>query len=126
MDRAWRLANLLADAGVAAESVVGLCLERGHDMVASMLAVWLAGGAYLPLDPSYPPARLTFMLADSRAAVLVTTSGIADELPAGRLRTLVLDDPAATTTTTATAATTTTTTAAAAAAKPAAGARPAV
>ena len=52
---------------------MGLCLERGVDMVVAMLAVWKAGGAYLPLDPGYPAGRLAFMLADSRAGVLVGT-----------------------------------------------------
>ena len=50
---------------------MGLCLERGADMVVAMLAVWQAGGAYLPLDPEYPAERLAFMLADSGAGVLV-------------------------------------------------------
>jgi len=73
---------------------VGLCLQRGPEMIAAVLAVWQAGAAYLPLDPDYPPARLAFMLADSRAAVLVGTSAVIDELPAGRIRAIAVDDPA--------------------------------
>ena len=69
---------------------MGLCLGRGADMVTGVLATWLAGAAYLPLDPAYPAARLAFMLADSRARLLVTdrcrAAGRAGAGPAGRGR----------------------------------------
>jgi amino acid adenylation domain-containing protein len=94
LDQAGRLAGVLREAGVGPESVVGLCLDRRPQMITAILAVWLAGGAYLPLDPTYPAARVAHMLTDSRAAVLVTTGDIADDLPVGRLRTIVLDEQA--------------------------------
>jgi len=93
-ERAGRFAGMLRAAGAGPESVVGLCLPRGIDMVVAVLGAWRAGAAYLPLDPGYPVERLTFMLRDSRASVLVSTTELADELPAGRLRVLCLDDPA--------------------------------
>ena len=75
------------------ETVVGLCLPRGADMVTTVLAVWLAGAAYLPLDPDYPPERLAYMLADSRVAVLVGTVELTEDLPLRRVQVVALDDP---------------------------------
>ncbi|MFJ4243824.1 amino acid adenylation domain-containing protein, partial [Streptomyces iakyrus] len=92
MGRANRLAHYLRSVGVGSESVVALCLPRGIDMIVAIVGVWQAGGAYLPLDPEYPVDRLGFMLRDSRATVLVGTEDLVDELPVGRLRTVVVDD----------------------------------
>jgi amino acid adenylation domain-containing protein len=95
--RAGRLARFLRGLGVGPETVVGLYLPRGVDAVVAALGVWLAGGAYLPLDPDYPVDRLMFMLTDSRASVVLGTGDLLDDLPAGRARTVALDDPAVTT-----------------------------
>jgi amino acid adenylation domain-containing protein len=92
--RANRLARLLVGLGVGPESVVGLCLERGIDAVVAMVAVWKAGGAYLPVDTGFPVDRVAFLLADARVAVLVGTSDVLDDLPAGRVPVVALDDPA--------------------------------
>ncbi|MFG2169734.1 amino acid adenylation domain-containing protein, partial [Micromonospora chersina] len=89
-----RLARHLRGLGIGAETVVGLCLNRGPELITAMLAVWKAGAAYLPLDPAYPTDRLAYMLTDSRAALLISTGEILDDLPAGRIRTLTIDDPA--------------------------------
>jgi amino acid adenylation domain-containing protein/FkbM family methyltransferase len=98
--RAGALAGRLRGAGAGPEQVVGLCLDRGVEMVAAMVAVWKAGAAYLPLDPGYPAGRLAFMLADSRAALLVSRRqmGVAGELAAWELPAagvVWLDDPVA-------------------------------
>ena len=82
VERAVRVGGLLRAAGAGPESVVGLCLDRGPEMVTAMLGTWLAGAAYLPLDPAYPEQRLAFMLADSQAAVVVTRGGLPAGLPA--------------------------------------------
>ncbi len=70
--RANRLARELRTLGVAAEQLVGVMADRSMETVVALLAILKAGGAYLPLDPAYPEERLRFMLADSRAAVLLT------------------------------------------------------
>ncbi|MEU0032364.1 amino acid adenylation domain-containing protein, partial [Streptomyces sp. NPDC006335] len=91
-ERAGRLANRLRALGVGAESVIGLCLERGLDTVVAILAVWKTGAAYLPLDPDYPAERLAFVLADSGVRVLVGHRAVAGGLPAETR--IWLDDPA--------------------------------
>src|SRR5579863_4459657 len=91
--RAGRLAGFLAAQGAGPETVVGLCLGRGAELVTAIVGVWLAGAAYLPLDPAYPAARLGFMLAASRAAMVVGTGDVVGGLPAGRVRVIEIDDP---------------------------------
>jgi len=86
-----RLARHLAASGVGCGSVVGLYLERSLEAVVAMLAVLKAGGAYLPLDPSYPPERLAFMAEDAGAALLVTRGGRGEELAAGGAKIVDLD-----------------------------------
>ncbi|HYW07096.1 MAG TPA: condensation domain-containing protein, partial [Longimicrobium sp.] len=69
--RAEQLAARLAGRGVGTESVVGLCAERSLEMVIALLGILKSGGAYLPLDPENPAARLQYMLSHSGAHVLV-------------------------------------------------------
>ncbi|MGW0885871.1 amino acid adenylation domain-containing protein [Streptomyces sp. NPDC002671] len=90
--RANRLAHYLVDQGVGAESLVGLCLGRGPEMIAAILAVWKAGAAYLPIDPGQPADRVAYLITDSRAALTLTTEEILDDLPAGK-RLVALDSP---------------------------------
>ncbi|WP_344447001.1 condensation domain-containing protein, partial [Kitasatospora nipponensis] len=91
-ERANRLANCLVAQGVGPESVVGLALPRGAEMITGILAVWKAGAGYLPVDPAQPADRTGFMLADSRVAVLVGTREVLAALPFGELPALALDD----------------------------------
>jgi amino acid adenylation domain-containing protein len=82
LDRqANRLAHLLRDRGIGPESVVGVCLGRSPAMLIALLATWKAGGAYVPLDPAYPEDRLSYMLRDSRASLLLTEERIARGMP---------------------------------------------
>ncbi|MFC6017988.1 amino acid adenylation domain-containing protein [Plantactinospora solaniradicis] len=92
-ERAGRLAGYLRSQGVGPESVVALCLPRGVEMVTAILAVWQAGGAYLPVDVKLPVERLAFMLADSRAMLVVGTGDVLDDLPVGQAPMVAVDDP---------------------------------
>ncbi|WP_220386635.1 amino acid adenylation domain-containing protein [Frankia sp. ArI3] len=93
--RANRLAHRLERLGVGRDTLVGICLERSTEMVVAMLAVLKAGGAYVPLDLTFPPDRLTFMVADSRLPVLVTRRRVlaeANELGTAEAQVLCLDE----------------------------------
>ncbi|MFC0063317.1 amino acid adenylation domain-containing protein [Umezawaea endophytica] len=90
-----RIARLLADRGVGAESVVGIAVPKSIEMVATILGVLKLGAAYLPLDLSHPADRIAFMLEDSAAVLLVGTSDEAARVPSvDGLPRVLLDDPA--------------------------------
>jgi len=89
--RANKLAHHLRKLGVDSEVLVGVFLERSLEMVVGLLGILKAGAAYLPLDPSYPPERLSFMLDDAALSVLVTQQELADKLPAHWCYTICLD-----------------------------------
>ncbi|HEV2761978.1 MAG TPA: AMP-binding protein, partial [Pyrinomonadaceae bacterium] len=90
-ERANRLARHLRSLGVGPESRVALCLGRSAEMVVALLSVLKAGGAYLPLDPAYPRERLSFMLADGGAEVLLTQSSLSASLPEHSAAVFLLD-----------------------------------
>ena len=79
--RANALAHHLIGLGVGPESLVGIALERSMEMVVALLGVLKAGGAYLPLDPDYPQARLAHMLADACPTVVLTSGALRARLP---------------------------------------------
>jgi amino acid adenylation domain-containing protein len=79
--RANQLAHLLRERGVVPETIVGLCVERSLEMVVGLLGILKAGGVYLPLDPSYPAARLEFMLEDARPLCVITAGAAVDVVP---------------------------------------------
>ncbi|MES2936878.1 MAG: amino acid adenylation domain-containing protein [Pseudomonadota bacterium] len=79
--RANRLARQLRAQGVAPDALVGLCVERGLDMVLCMLAILKAGGAYLPLDAALPRERLAFMLEDARPVLVLGHARLLAGLP---------------------------------------------
>jgi amino acid adenylation domain-containing protein len=89
--RANRLAHHLARGGVGPEARVGVLLERGVEMIVSILAVLKAGGCYVPLDPAYPAERLRLMLADAGVRVLLARSGLAGALHAPGVAVVRLD-----------------------------------
>ncbi len=81
-ERANRLAHHLNGLGVGPEILVGVCLERSAEMVVALLAILKSGGAYLPLDPEYPEARLAHMLSDACPDLVLCTTGLRRRLPA--------------------------------------------
>lgn len=70
--RANQLARHLREKGVRPEVLVGVCLERGIDMVVAILGILKAGGAYLPLDPAYPAQRLAYMVSDAAPKLVIS------------------------------------------------------
>jgi amino acid adenylation domain-containing protein/non-ribosomal peptide synthase protein (TIGR01720 family) len=89
--RANQLAQYLRRLGVKPESRVAVCLEPSIDLVVALIAVLKAGGAYLPLDPDYPPDRLGLIMADAEAAVLVTQHYLQACAPAEGMPTVCVD-----------------------------------
>ncbi|MET7293054.1 amino acid adenylation domain-containing protein [Streptomyces griseoloalbus] len=79
--RADRIARLLAAHGVGTESVVGVAVPRSIDMVATVLAALKLGAAFLPLDLAHPADRLTYMIEDSGAALVVGSEPVAGKIP---------------------------------------------
>ncbi|MBG4231217.1 non-ribosomal peptide synthase/polyketide synthase [Pseudomonas aeruginosa] len=80
--QANRLAHRLIELGVGPDVLVGIAVERGLEMIVSLLAVLKAGGAYVPLDPEYPQERLGYMIEDSGIALLLSQSHLLQRLPA--------------------------------------------
>ena len=70
--RSNRLAHALRRRGVGPDVVVGVCADRGPDLMVALLAVVKAGGAYLPIDPAHPADRVAHLLADSRVGLVLT------------------------------------------------------
>ncbi|MFD5083006.1 amino acid adenylation domain-containing protein [Kitasatospora sp. NPDC058406] len=90
--RSNRLAHRLKRHGVGRDVPVGICTERSVELVVAMLAVLKAGGAFVPLDPDFPPDRIAFVLADSGLPVLLTRRAVAERLPGTGAEVLCLDE----------------------------------
>jgi amino acid adenylation domain-containing protein len=86
-ERSHELALYLQSEGVEPDTLVGLCMDRSPDMLVGMLGILRAGGAYVPLDPNYPDERLSYMVRDSQAAIVLTQEKLRE-----KLRGLVSDD----------------------------------
>ncbi|PYQ23999.1 MAG: hypothetical protein DMF81_06875 [Acidobacteria bacterium] len=74
--RAGAVARRLRAMGVGPETIVGVCIERSLELVVGQLAVWKAGGAYLPLDPGYASDRLAFIAGDAAPRVILTRGAV--------------------------------------------------
>ncbi|ORT61436.1 hybrid non-ribosomal peptide synthetase/type I polyketide synthase [Streptomyces sp. CB03238] len=91
--RANQVAHRLRAMGVGPDQPVAISVERSVEMVVGLLGIMKAGGAYLPIDPTYPRQRVAFMLADADPGILLTQRHLADRLPEHQARTLLLDRP---------------------------------
>ena len=90
-ERASRMAVALRSRDVGRGQRVGLCIERGSEMLAAVLGILKAGAAYVPLDPVFPQERLRFMAEDAELSLLVSTSALAGAFDLPRDRQLLLD-----------------------------------
>jgi amino acid adenylation domain-containing protein len=80
-ERSNRLARHLLERGLVREMCVGIGLERGIDWAVAILAVWKAGGVYMPLDITHPKDRLAFMLEEAKVGMVLSEVGMLDDLP---------------------------------------------
>ncbi|MFD8221340.1 amino acid adenylation domain-containing protein [Streptomyces sp. NPDC059697] len=90
-ERTVRLADRLRGAGVGRGDRVAVFLDRGPELVTGLLAVLRTGAAYVPLDPSYPHARLAAIVADSGASVVLTAQALRTKLPGAEATVLLVD-----------------------------------
>jgi amino acid adenylation domain-containing protein len=76
-----RVAHRLRDLDVGPDVLVGLCLERSSELIVALVACLKAGGAYLPIDLSYPAERVKFVIDDAQVPVLLSQTSLQDRLP---------------------------------------------
>src|SRR6185312_161320 len=89
--RADAVAGYISSIGVGPETVVGIALERGFERIVACLGVWRAGGAFLPLDPSWPEARLRNLLDDAQALAVIGPSTTVNHLASASRLPVALD-----------------------------------
>ncbi|MBF0235155.1 MAG: amino acid adenylation domain-containing protein, partial [Desulfamplus sp.] len=94
-EMANRIAHGLIELGTKTEDVIGIYMHHSVELIAGFLGILKAGAAYLPLDPSYPPKRLAFMLEDAGAKILLTHTPLLASLPeTSGIKTVVINDDA--------------------------------
>ncbi|WP_194813355.1 non-ribosomal peptide synthase/polyketide synthase [Nocardia sp. XZ_19_385] len=91
--RAARLARVLVSRGAGPDRLVAVALPRSAGLIVALLAVLQAGGGYLPIDPSYPTDRLSFILTDAAPVAVLTESVTAQLLPPTAAPRICLDSP---------------------------------
>ncbi len=90
-ERANQLAHFLESSGVLPGGRVALCLERSLEAIVSVLGILKAGAAYVPIDPTYPPSRITYLIEDSQAQALLSSRLIVANLPSLSTNVICLD-----------------------------------
>ena len=89
--RANQIAHRLVELGVKPADRVGVCVDRSVDMVAALLGILKTGASYVPLDPTYPGARIGFMVDDAKLTAVVSQSSHASLIVGTRAATLWVD-----------------------------------
>jgi amino acid adenylation domain-containing protein len=79
--KANQLAWYLRSKGAAPDRLVGICVERGLDMIVGLIGILKAGAAYLPLDPNYPGERLHYMIEDASPAIVLIQEKFRSAMP---------------------------------------------
>ncbi len=82
---------LITERGITPDTLVGICVERSLEMIIGILAILKSGGAYLPLDPTYPSARLAYMLNDSKVTTVLTQASLEGQTPLSESQAVVID-----------------------------------
>jgi amino acid adenylation domain-containing protein len=90
--KANQLAHYLASQGAGPEAIVGVCLDRSVELVTALIAVLKAGSAYAPLDSQYPQPRLSFMVEDTRAEILITSGSLRHRFAGTNSRIVCIDE----------------------------------
>ncbi|HEU4536845.1 MAG TPA: AMP-binding protein, partial [Polyangiaceae bacterium] len=90
--RANRLARHLVAAGLGAESRVAVCVEPSFDIAVALLGVLKAGAVYVPVDPTYPAARVRAIVDDTRPALVVSRGRLVERLGLGEFAVFSFDD----------------------------------
>ncbi len=90
--KANKWANYLLKKGVKSGDLVGICMERSLDLIPGVLGILKTGAAYLPIDLSYPAERLSFMVEDAGASIILTQPHLVDRIPPSGAQALTLED----------------------------------
>jgi amino acid adenylation domain-containing protein len=90
-NRSNQLAHYLQKKGVKAETLVPICLERSLEMIIGILGVLKAGGAYVPIDPEYPADRISYMLEDTGAKLVLSSKASREKLSGSNIDIIELD-----------------------------------
>lgn len=90
--RANKIARELISLGVTPDNLVGLNVPRSIEMVCGALGILKSGAAYVPLDPDFPPDRLTYMVEDSKASVILSSRSLSQPLSAPGVQTVFIED----------------------------------
>ncbi|HVI46388.1 MAG TPA: amino acid adenylation domain-containing protein [Chitinophaga sp.] len=91
-ERSNQLAHYLTRVGVQQEMLVPVCIERSPEMIIAIIAILKAGGAYVPVDTEYPADRMAYILEDTNASIMVSSSSCADRLPLNERHTIITID----------------------------------